>query len=86
MKIVDVDILLYAVNQQSQFHAQALAWWNAALGANEIVGLPWITVSGFLRIATNWRLFDKPLTVAEAHAASGCVDGAIECSHRPRVE
>lgn len=66
MKIIDVNILVYAVDRQSKFHAPVLAWWNNALNGNEILGLPWIAVSGFIRIGTNSRLFDNALTVAEA--------------------
>jgi toxin-antitoxin system PIN domain toxin len=66
MKIIDVNVLIYAVNRQSQFHSPVLSWWNAALNGSEQIGLPWITISGFLRIMTNPRLLDSPLPVAEA--------------------
>lgn len=66
MKIIDVNILIYAVNRQSQFHVRVLSWWNAALNGSEQIGLPWITVSGFMRIITNPKLLDTPLTVQQA--------------------
>lgn len=66
MKLVDVNILIYVADRQSQFHSRVLSWWHASLNGDEIVGLPWISVSGFLRIATNPRLFETPLTVEEA--------------------
>jgi toxin-antitoxin system PIN domain toxin len=66
MKIIDVNILIYAVNRQSQFHSRILNWWNTALDGDEQIGLPWITISGFMRIMTNPRLLDSPLSVEQA--------------------
>ena len=31
MKIVDANVLLYAVNRESADHERARAWWEAAL-------------------------------------------------------
>lgn len=69
MKIVDVNILIYVVNRQALHHAALLEWWSDALNDQETLGLPWIVVSGFLRITTNPRLLDAPLpmNVATAH-------------------
>lgn len=66
MKLIDVNVLIYAVNRRSEHHAKVLAWWNDAISGEEPVGLPWITISGFLRITTNPRLLDHPLTIAAA--------------------
>ena len=33
------------------------------------LGLPWATIVAFLRISTNPRVFERPLTTAEAEAA-----------------
>jgi toxin-antitoxin system PIN domain toxin len=66
VKLVDVNVLVYAVNRRSEHHAKVLAWWNSAVNGDEALGLPWIAVSGFLRITTNPRLLDYPLTIAEA--------------------
>jgi toxin-antitoxin system PIN domain toxin len=66
MKIIDVNILVFAVDRLSPHHASVSSWWKAALNGDEEIGLPWIAVSGFLRIATNARLFPHPLTVEEA--------------------
>lgn len=66
MKITDVNILIFATDRQSPFHTRVASWWNAALNDDEAIGLPWIAISGFLRIATNTRLFPHALTVEEA--------------------
>lgn len=72
MRIADLNLLLYAVNADSAHHAAALAWWNRALSEDETVGLPWVALLGFLRIAANARIFPRPL---EAGVAIGKVDG-----------
>jgi toxin-antitoxin system PIN domain toxin len=66
MKLVDVNILIYAVNQRSEHHVKVLTWWNDAISGDEVVGLPWLVISGFVRITTNPRLLDQPLTIVEA--------------------
>ena len=66
MKLVDLNVLLYAVNRDSPRHETVRTWWEAALAADEPVGLPWIVILGFLRLATNARVFSNPLTVDQA--------------------
>ncbi len=68
MKIVDLNILLYAVNRDAEQHTSARKWIDEVFGGNEPVGLPWIVLLGFLRIATNSRVFPKPLKPSEAMA------------------
>lgn len=64
--IVDANILLYAVDEDSPHHGRALAWLATALTGVVRVGLPWQTVGAFIRIATHPRVARRPLTVAEA--------------------
>jgi len=66
MKIVDVNVLLYAVNQDSDHHATVWQWWQRALRGDESIGLPWVVLSAFLRISTNPRIYPSPLTVDQA--------------------
>ena len=68
MKIVDVNVLLYAVNEDADRHAVLRRWWEDALNGDESVGLPWIVVSGFLRIATNPKVYPEPMSADEALA------------------
>jgi toxin-antitoxin system PIN domain toxin len=69
MIIPDVNLLLYAYNSDSVFHAEALAWWQKCLSGDEPVGLPSVVVFGFMRIATNPRVFSTPLAPGEAAKA-----------------
>ena len=66
MKIVDLNILLYAVNPSSEHHDVVLRWWENLINSEEPVGIAWIAVTGFLRLATNPRIFPRPLTVTTA--------------------
>ena len=66
MKLVDLNVLLYAVNKRAVQHARALEYWNGLLNSDEIVGLSWIVILGFVRISTNPRVFDPPLTAEQA--------------------
>lgn len=71
MKILDVNLLLYAVNSDSPRHDAARAWLENALNGEETIGLPWAVILGFLRIATNPRAFAGAL---KAPAALETVD------------
>ena len=64
--LVDVNILLYAVNTAAPEHAQAATWLEASLNGNRRVGIPWESVLGFVRLATSPRVSGRALTSAEA--------------------
>lgn len=68
MKIVDVNLLLYAVNSDSPRHDAARAWLEDLLNGDETVGFPWAVVLGFLRVATNPRAQTHPLETRTALA------------------
>jgi toxin-antitoxin system PIN domain toxin len=68
VKIVDLNVLLYAVNRDSPQHSTARAWLEDTLSGDEPVGLPWIVLLGFLRVATNRRVFTHALDVDDALA------------------
>ena len=62
MKVVDLNVLLYAVNSDAPQHEVARAWWESAVNGEETIGLAWIVLLGFLRLCTNPRVFPHPLT------------------------
>ena len=64
--IVDANVLLYARNATDPRHGPARAWLEGALNGSTRVGLPWWTLTAFVRIATNARAFPVPLTAEEA--------------------
>ena len=74
MRIVDLNILLYAVNQDALHHETAKSQLEELLSSQESVGLPWVVLLGFLRISTNQKVFPNALTTEQAAVV---VDGWI---------
>jgi uncharacterized protein len=66
MKIVDANVLLYAVNADAQHHAEAHEWLDHALGGGDAVGFTWVVMLAFLRISTHPSIFPNPLSVDTA--------------------
>ena len=66
MILVDANILLYAEDSLSMQHESARAWWDEQLGGSTPVCLCWPVLTAFIRIATNVRLHQRPLTLKEA--------------------
>ena len=62
----DVNLLVYAVDESSAFHAAANAWLDDALSSTNLVGFCYPTILGFVRLATNRRVFSNPLSLEEA--------------------
>lgn len=66
MKLVDLNLLLYAVDTAAGPHERARAWLEETLSGTEAVGFAWVVLLGFARIATNPRIYEQPLAVDEA--------------------
>jgi uncharacterized protein len=66
MILVDANLLLYAALSRFPQHEAARDWLDARLNGPTKVGLPWPSLLAFLRIATNARIFERPMTVANA--------------------
>lgn len=66
MKVVDLNLLLYATNEDAPLHAKARKWWEATLAGDEQVGLAWPVALGFLRLCTRGGILPKPLTPRQA--------------------
>ena len=66
MILVDANLLIYAVNADLPHHAASRAWLEQQLGGSQTVGLPWVVLLAFLRICTSARIFQQPLSIAQA--------------------
>jgi len=66
VKVIDLNLLLYAVNTEAPQHEKARLWWESCLSGQEQIGLAWTVVLGFLRISTRPGLFPRPLSTTEA--------------------
>jgi toxin-antitoxin system PIN domain toxin len=66
MRCVDVNILVYAHRPESPDHEAYRTWLDEARTGHEPLGLSDVVLSGFLRVATNHRIFREPTPVAVA--------------------
>jgi len=64
--LVDANILLFAVDSSSVFHARAHRWLTDQLNGPRRVAFPWLSLSAFVRISTHSRASANPLTPAQA--------------------
>lgn len=64
--LVDANILLYAVDERSPFHDSSNEWLESALNGSRRVGIPWVSLNAFVRIATHSRAMEEPLDPAGA--------------------
>jgi len=64
--LVDANVLLYAEDQQSAHHVMAREWWDAQLSGTSPVCLCWTVLGAFIRIGTNPRVFEHPLSLDQA--------------------
>jgi toxin-antitoxin system PIN domain toxin len=64
--LVDTNLLIYASFAVLPPHKAARDWLDRQLSGPASLGLPWPSLLGFLRIATNPRIFAKPVTTEEA--------------------
>ena len=69
MKLVDANVLIYAVNDSGndERYRDSRAWLEQSLVGIEAVGFSWIVVLAFMRLTTKIGLFPHPLTVAQAN-------------------
>ena len=68
MILVDANLLLYAYHPRSDQHEASRAWLERVMLGAELVRFAWLTLWAFLRISTNPRAFERPLTTNEAEA------------------
>jgi toxin-antitoxin system PIN domain toxin len=64
--VLDANLLLYAYDSASTHHEKARMWIEHVFSEPAPVGLPWQTVSAFLRIMTNPKLPGERFTPEEA--------------------
>jgi toxin-antitoxin system PIN domain toxin len=62
----DANLLLYAEDSLSIHHESARAWWDASLSGVATVNLCWPVINAFIRISTNPRIHERPLSREES--------------------
>ncbi len=68
MKVPDVNLLLYALDETSPHHLRARPWLESLLSGTEPVGFAWVVILAFVRLSTRPQLFANPLSPGEAFA------------------
>ena len=78
MIVPDVNLLLCAQVTAFPEHARARRWWEGLMNGGREVGLAGPALFGFVRLASNPRVLDRPLSVEEALTR---VESWLERSH-----
>jgi toxin-antitoxin system PIN domain toxin len=66
MRLVDANILVYAFTTSFPQHERARSWLDDRLSDAVPLGLPWPSLVAFVRLTSNHRLFERPVSVAAA--------------------
>jgi hypothetical protein len=66
MKLIDANLLLYAVNKDAPLHAKAKAWLETTLSGRETVAFSWNVILAFVRLTTRPGLFRNALSPERA--------------------
>ena len=59
--LIDVNVLVLGSEQGALHHQTAMEWMSRALDRGDQIGIPWHSLLGFFRIATNPRSSRRPL-------------------------
>ena len=66
MRLVDVNVLVYAHRLDTPRHEDYAAWLRGLLAGEEPYGISDLVLSGFLRVVTNPRVFRQPTPMETA--------------------
>jgi len=69
VRIIDVNLLIYAHSPSAPRHKESKAWLDELINSGERVGLPWESLIGFVRIMANPYACTNPEGTAAAWAA-----------------
>jgi uncharacterized protein len=74
--LVDVNVFVYASRIDSPDHDRYRAWLDAVLSSDEPFGVSSIVMSGFVRVVTHPKVFQRPSTSATAFAFANAIRSA----------
>jgi uncharacterized protein len=66
VKLPDVNLLIYSVDDSSPHYERARSWLEQALSGTEEMGFAWMALLGFVRISTNPAAFGNALSPSRA--------------------
>ncbi len=73
MILPDVNVLIYAHREDMEGHGDYAAWLADQAASATAFGVSEFVLSGFVRVATNPRVFDVPTPLSEALAFASTV-------------
>lgn len=76
MRLIDVNVLVYAFRRDAPDHQAYADWLNTLINGREAFGLSDLVLSGFLRVVTHPRVFNPPTPLAPALAFAQAVRAA----------
>jgi toxin-antitoxin system PIN domain toxin len=74
--LIDANLLLFAVDAESRFHVTARDWLASQLNGEQRIGLPWQSLTAFLRIISHPGISKRPL---EPDAAWELIEEWLAC-------
>ncbi len=66
MILLDANLLLYVKVEDYPQHEASRVWFEQQINAPVRIGLPWPSLLAFLRISTNPRVYQSPLSIDDA--------------------
>lgn len=79
MILVDVNVLVYAHRTESPEHAAYRAWLEESVNADTAYGLADLVLSGFIRVVTHPRIFNRPTPIDEAVRVAALLRARPNC-------
>jgi toxin-antitoxin system PIN domain toxin len=64
--LMDVNVLVYAHREDAPEHARYLEWLQGVMNAESSYGVSELVLSGFLRVVTHPRIFQKSTPLEDA--------------------
>lgn len=59
--LIDANLLLYLTRRIAREHEAVTDWFTEAISGASMVGMPWVSLTAFLRIATHPRASEHPM-------------------------
>lgn len=66
MKLVDANVLIYAVDKNAPRHVVAHRWLDQQLSSAQTLLMPWISLLAFIRLCTHPSVYEHPMSSGDA--------------------
>jgi toxin-antitoxin system PIN domain toxin len=79
MILFDVNVVIYASDEDAADHERYRRWLDECLDGDAAFGAADLVLSSFVRIATNRKILAKPLTLDQAFTVTEEIRGRPNC-------